>query len=143
VCFHHYAEGNSENVVKRETVPKFFDHNRIYAGAGIKAMYRMLAIVHMNPELDRNMWDHTDEEKFGIGGVRTPEQFYEIFGIDVVNKSTEGHLCSFVEYGDMHKMFTPFLRADGMGIDYSKIEYKFTDPRPGETDDATEEEEEE
>lgn len=93
----------------------------------------------MNPGLDPSKWDHTDEEKYGIGGVefRSPEHFYEIFGIDVKNKSTEGHLCSFVETGDMHKMFTPYLRADGMGIDYSKIDYKFTDPRP-ETDDGTE-----
>jgi len=139
VCFHHYAEGTGEYVAKRENVPKFWDHNRVFAGAGIKAMYRMLGIVHMNPELDSNMWDHTDADKFGLGGVRTPEKFFDIFGIDVVNKSTQGHLCSFVDTGDMHKMFTPFLRADGMGIDYSKIDYKFTDPRPGETDDETEE----
>jgi hypothetical protein len=110
----------------------------MYAGAGIKAMYRMLAIVHMNPGLDRNSWDHTDEEIYGIGGVRTPELFYDTFGIDVANKSTEGHLCDFVDSGDMHKLFTPFLRADGMGIDYSKIEYKFTDPRPGDKDDDEE-----
>jgi len=130
VCFHHY---------ERKGVPKFFAHNRVFAGAGIQSMSRMLAIVHMNPGLDPSKWDHTDEEKYGIGGVefRSPEHFYEIFGIDVKNKSTEGHLCSFVETGDMHKMFTPYLRADGMGIDYSKIDYKFTDPRP-ETDDGTE-----
>ena len=127
VCFHHYD---------RKDVPKFFAHNRVFAGAGIRSMTRMLAIVHMNPGIDPSMWDHTDEEKYGIGGVesRSPEHFYEIFGIDVKNKSTEGHLCSFVVTGDMHKMFTPFLRADGMGIDYSKIDYKFTDPRPDETD---------
>lgn len=68
------------------------------------------------------------EEKYGLGGVRTPELFYETFGIDVVNKRTEHHLCQFVETGKMHKKFMPFLRPDGMGIDYSKIDYRFTDP---------------
>ncbi|KAK1744184.1 glycosyltransferase (GlcNAc) [Skeletonema marinoi] len=138
VCFHHYAEGkNSENVAKREKVPKFYDHNRVYAGAGIRSMSRMLAIIHMSPAMDPSKWDHTDEEKYGIGNVefRSPEHFYEVFGIDVKNKSNEGHLCDFVDTGDMHKLFTQYLRADGMGLDYSKIVYKFTDPRPGETDD--------
>jgi hypothetical protein len=91
----------------------------------------------MSPEMDPSKWDHTDEEKYGIGNVefRSPEHFYEVFGIDVKNKSNEGHLCDFVETGEMHKLFTQYLRADGMGLDYSKIVYKFTDPRPGETDD--------
>jgi hypothetical protein len=135
VCFHHYAEDDSENAAKRSKVPKYFEHSRIYAGAGIKAMYRMLGIVHMNPEVDPNEWDHTDEVKYGIGAVRTPERFYEIFGIDVVKKSIQRHLCSFVETGDMHKMFTKYLRPDGMGIDYSKIDFKFVDPNPDQTDD--------
>lgn len=144
VCFHHYAEGsNKENVAKRKKVPKFHDHNRIYAGAGIQSMSRLLGIVHMDPGVDPSRWDHTDEEKYGIGGVefRTPEHFYEIFGIDVKNKTTQRHLCSFVSTGDMHKMFTPFLRSDGMGIDYGKIDYIFTDPRPDEDDETDDEEE--
>lgn len=70
---------------------------------------------------------------YGIGGVRTPEKFYETFGIDVVKKTTENHLCRFVDWGGkMHKQFTPFMRKDGMGIDYTKIFYKFVDPAPGE-----------
>lgn len=68
------------------------------------------------------------EKKYGLGGVRTPELFYETFGIDVVRKRTEQHLCSFVETGKMHKQFTQFIRPDGMGIDYSKITFRFKDP---------------
>ena len=105
----------------------------------------------MNPEIDRKEWDHTEESKYGLGGVRTPEQFYSTFGIDVVHKRTEQHLCRFVESGIMHNKFTPFLRKDGMGIDYDAPEvatYKFVDPLHGEkgsedNDDEEEEEEEE
>ena len=112
-------------------------------------MYRLLGIVHMNPEIDRNEWDHTEESKYGLGGVRTPEQFYSTFGIDVVHKRTEKHLCQFVETGMMHRNFSPFLRKDGMGIDYSAAaidSYKFKDPLNGEKisedgDDEYEEEE--
>jgi hypothetical protein len=99
---------------------------------GKKAMTRLLGIVHMNPEVDTSTWDHTDEDIYGLGGVRTPEQFYNIFGIDVVEKTTEGHLCKFVAEGRMHKEFTPFLRKDGMGIDYSQIHGAWVDPDPDE-----------
>jgi hypothetical protein len=71
---------------------------------------------------------HLQEEKYGLGGVRTPELFYDTFGIDVVHKKTEQHLCSFVETGKMHHEFTKFIRPDGMGIDYSKITFRFKDP---------------
>mmetsp|Transcript_13569 Transcript_13569/g.27555 ORF Transcript_13569/g.27555 Transcript_13569/m.27555 type:complete len:567 (+) Transcript_13569:160-1860(+) len=146
VCFHHYAEGANKNA--RNKVPHYWEHTNIYAGAGTKAMYRLLGVVHMNPEIDRKEWDHTEESKYGLGGVRTPEKFYSTFGIDVVHKRTEQHLCRFVETGIMHKKFTPFLRKDGMGIDYDKINYKFKDPLNGEKgsedgDDEYEDEEDE
>ena len=123
-------------------------------------MARLLGIVHMNPEKDPSTWDHTDvsviladykyelivvlasnrslrpnlsqEDMYGIGAVRTPENFYEVFGIDVVNKKTEKHLCQFVDTGIMHNKFTKLIRRDGMGVDYGKISYKFKDPAPDE-----------
>jgi hypothetical protein len=109
------------------------ENDNKYAGTGRGAMQRLLGIVHMNPEVDSKSWDHTEEDIYGIGGVRSPEKFYETFGIDVVEKTIQRHLCRFVDIeGRMHKKFTPYLRPDGMGIDYSKIEYKFKDPAPGE-----------
>jgi hypothetical protein len=88
----------------------------------------------MNPEVDPSAWDHTEEDMYGIGGVRTPEKFYELFGIDVVKKTTEGHLCRFVagDQGRMHKEFVGFLREDGMGIDLSKTNFQWVDPDPEE-----------
>jgi len=70
------------------------------------------------------------EERYGIGSVRSPSKFFETFGIDVKNKRVEHHLCSFVQVGTMHTEFQKHLRPDGMGIDYSKIDYKFKDPAP-------------
>jgi hypothetical protein len=94
-------------------------------------MARLLGIVHMNPEVDPSLWDHTEEDRYGIGTVRTPEQFYELFGIDVVKKTTQGHLCQFVhDGGRMHKEFSPHLRSDGMGIDYTNIHFRWVDPHP-------------
>ncbi|KAL7487942.1 hypothetical protein ACHAW6_013524 [Cyclotella cf. meneghiniana] len=127
VCFHHYAEG--KNAKARNKVD--ISHEYIFfllRSSGVKAMFRLLGVVHMNPEINPERWDHSEEEKYGLGGVRTPELFYDTFGIDVKNKVTEHHLCSFVETGKMHNEFTKFLRPDGMGIDYSKITYRFKDP---------------
>ena len=124
VCFHHYAVGDNAKI--RNKVHHFWENDNKYAGTGKKAMQRLLGIVHMNPEVDPKQWSHAEEDRYGLGGVRTTEKFYETFGIDVVNKKTEGHLCRFVHYGGrMHKMFHPLLRKDGMGIDYSKIDFKF------------------
>lgn len=95
-------------------------------------MKRLLGIVHMNPEVDPTTWDHAEEDVYGLGGVRTPEKFYDLFGIDVVRKKTQGHLCMFVEAGKMHEMFSRRLRSDGMGIDYSGIDFHWKDPNPGE-----------
>ncbi|KAL3770239.1 hypothetical protein ACHAWO_009553 [Cyclotella atomus] len=126
VCFHHYAEG--KNAKARNKVPHYWENSNQFAGTGVKAMYRLLGVVHMNPEISTDQWDHSEEEKYGLGGVRTPELFYDTFGIDVVHKKTEQHLCSFVETGKMHHEFTKFIRPDGMGIDYSKITFRFKDP---------------
>lgn len=126
VCFHHYAIG--KNAQKRNKVPHYWENTNQYAGSGVKAMKRLLGIVHMNPEVKQEEWNHIEESKYGLGGVRTPELFYETFGIDVHRKVTEQHLCRFVEAGNMHRQFMPFLRPDGMGIDYGKIDYRFKDP---------------
>lgn len=130
VCFHHYAVG--ANAKKRNKVKHFWENSNRYAGTGKAAMTRLLGIVHMNPEKDPSTWDHTDEDFYGIGGVRTPERFYEVFGIDVVNKKTEHHLCRFVDSGKMHNQFKKLLRKDGMGVDYGQVTYKFKDPAPNE-----------
>jgi len=137
VCFHHYSVGKNAKV--RGKVKHFWENGNRYAGTGKKAMKRLLGIVHMNPEVDPSEWDHTDIDRYGVGGVRTPEQFYTTFGIDVYKKKTEGHLCQFVmDKARMHKTFTPKLRKDGMGIDYSQIHFRWVDPAPEHRDEGDE-----
>ena len=130
VCFHHYAIG--KNAKARNKVKHFWENGDRYAGTGKKAMARLLGIVHMNPEVDPLSWDHSEEDRYGIGGVRQPEKFFELYGINVKDKTIEGHLCMFVAEGKgrMHQMFTPKLRKDGMGIDYTDIHFSWRDPAP-------------
>lgn len=97
----------------------------------LTSLFLLLSInlALQNPEVPRSEWDHTDEAKYGLGGARETSKFYEVIGIDVVKKTTQRHLCQFVHH-KMHKMFMKFLRPDGMGIDYDKIDFKWVDPRP-------------
>jgi len=118
VCFHSYSIG--ENAAARNKVPHFWENSDKYAGTGKKAMARLLGIVNMNPEVDRSEWNHAEEEKYGLGGARKTSKFYETYGIDVVKKTSERHLCQFVR-GRMHKMFMSKLREDGMVLTTVKL----------------------
>jgi len=130
ICFHTYANGVNQK--ERNKVPKYWENGKSYNNMYMKGMKRLLGIVKMNPEVNPNEWNHDEEKFYGLGNVRDPMQFYKIFGIDIVKKKTQSHLCSFVMTGQMHLQFTPFLQSNGMGIDYSKIDYTFVDPRPND-----------
>lgn len=106
----------------------FWDNADLYGGVGIKAMKRLLGIIGMNPEIDKTEWSHVEEKRYGVGKVRDVTQFFDTFGIDVVKKKVQQNLCSFVQGGKMHHQFLKHLRPNGMGIDYSQIDYKFKDP---------------
>ena len=129
VCFHMYATG--ENKEKRRRVPLFWEHTNLWRGADTRGMARLLGIIKMDPEVDPKTWNHADEKKYGIGKVRTLQKFFDTYGINPKTKTVEPHLCRFVGR-KMQKEFIPYLREDGMGIDYDKIDYKFVDPAPDE-----------
>jgi len=124
ICFHSYAIG--PNMAKRNKVAHFWEHSNMYLGVGKKAMNRVLGVVHMNPEVSEESWDHVELDKYGIGAVRTPEKFFRTFGIHVREKKTEQDLCSFVQ-NRMHQMFSPHMRVDGMGVDYDQITFELKD----------------
>lgn len=134
VCFHHYAE-SAAGRKKRAGVPTFWENAKAFEGTGMQAMARLLGIVHMNPEKSPESWNHTDEDRYGLGGVRVPEKLYSVLGMDVHAKTIEGHLCHFVNSGKMHRMFVPQLRDDGMGIDYSKIDFQWMDDEKAKEDE--------
>ncbi len=52
--------------------------------------------------------------------VRDLALFYKLFLIDAQNRKAV-QLCPFVKSGVMHKAFQPLVRADRLGIDYSKL----------------------
>jgi len=117
VIFHEYATMSS----RRQKIPMFWENQAQHRGAGAKALKRSMSIIRMAPDIDPSEWDHSEEEKYGIGNVRTVDLFYKLFLIDT-QKRTAVQLCPFVKSGKMHRNFQPFLRLDGLGIDYSKLE---------------------
>lgn len=53
--------------------------------------------------------------------MRNPTLFYRLFLIDTsARKATQ--LCPFVRSGIMHRDFQKYLKADGLGIDYTMLE---------------------
>jgi hypothetical protein len=72
-------------------------------------------------------WVSIEADKYGSGQVRTVKKFLDTFGIDLVEKKKQNNLCEFVDEA-MTRIFTKELRKDQMGIDYSKIDFKFKDP---------------
>jgi len=124
VCFHHYGKG--KNKAGRGKVNHFWENASKFKGVGKSAMERLLGIVHMNPEISTKKWLHSEEDRYGIGNVRTPEKFYTVFGVNVEAKTTIPNLCDFVSSGIMHRSFMKHLRHDGMGIDYGAITQPFS-----------------
>ena len=118
VVFHEYAERSS----RRKKIPMFWENQAQHRGAGYKALKRSMSIIGMAPDIDPSEWDHTEEHKYGIGNVRDVKLFYRLFLIDVKSRKAT-QLCPFVKSGKMHINFQPYLRADGRGIDYSKLEH--------------------
>lgn len=55
-----------------------------------------------------------------VSTVRPLSLFYQLFLIDPAQRKAV-QLCPFVNSGIMHHDFQPFLRPDGMGIDYSRL----------------------
>ena len=119
-CYHYYG---------RKDVPMFWENQSIYRGSGVYGMNRLNAIIQMeSPSANGESkdWLHTDELKYGIGKVRDLKTFFDVFGIHVKEQRVEKHLCRFVGR-PMQKLFIPYLKKDGMGLDYSQITYRFKD----------------
>jgi len=123
VCYHMYAT----NAPDRHKVPLFWEHSRLYHNAGQSAMRRLNSIIGMDTG-GRQPYHRDEEEKYGLGTVRSTEKFFKVFGIHTKSQTVEKHLCQFVGK-PMMRVFMPALRDNHMGLDYSKINYEFVDPR--------------
>eukprot|EP00797_Seminavis_robusta_P026804 Sro494_g154300.1 Glycosyltransferase (GlcNAc) (537) ;mRNA; r:41981-43591 len=134
VCFHMYAL--HKNRANRLAVPRFTENRKLYRhvteeDVAVAAMTRLRGIIGMttNSIVERDNHNALEQESYGVGQVRSPAQFYKTFGIHVDSQTMENHLCWFAGES-MQNKFVPFLRKDGMGIDYDKLNYEFKDPAP-------------
>ena len=115
VVFHEYASKSA----RRKKIPMFWE-NTGHAGMGQNSLKRGTAVIGMAPDLEASAWDHSELERYGLGTARPVELFYKLFLIDTkARKATQ--LCPFVKSGLMHKAFQPYLRPDGLGIDYNQL----------------------
>lgn len=73
--------------------------------------------------------DNNDEDviphEYGLGAVRDIVKFFTLYGIHASERVTEHRLCEFVTTGNMHDEFVPYMRHDGMGIDYNRVSFRF------------------
>jgi len=138
VCFHTYAKGENEKV--RKAVPLFWENEEKYGDDVDNARTRVKCMIGLSPEKNVHVWNHVGRELYGLGGARKVTKFFELYGIDPLNKVHEHNLCDFVDNGMMHDMFRQHLRANGMGIDYGLIDYRFKDPRRNNSHNSVNEE---
>jgi len=124
VCFHMYAI--KENKEKRKRVKLFWENSNLYRGAELEAMKRLNGIIGMGEKGE--VYDHTDESKYGLGRVRSTKKFFETFGIHTDTQTIEDGLCTFVGKPMMQEI-GGHLRSDTMGINYDEITYRFVDPK--------------
>lgn len=120
MCYHYYG---------RKDVPLFWENQSIYRGSAEYGMNRLNAIIHMeNPTKDGvpHEWLKAEELKYGLGKVRDLQRFFDTFGIHTKEQRVEKHLCRFVGR-PMQKEFIPFLKKNGMGLDYDAITYRYVD----------------
>jgi hypothetical protein len=134
VAFHIYAM--KENLEKRNAVHKFDENEVLFPGVKKHSYLRLIGISGTtSPTHDYFTFE---EEKYGLGRVRTREKFFETFGIHTTTRTIEDGLCDFVQgtlgiTSSMHVHFSPLLRYDKMGIDYSRIDYHFKTPDRSDT----------
>ena len=125
VAYHIYAtRGNKES---RMNVKTFTENAALFPGAKEAAYHRLNGIIGTGKRSIE--FNHFDQQLYGLGGARKPETFYRTFGIHVDKSEVEKGLCDFVQgiggHTSMHQKFIPFLRDNGMGIDYSKIKFEY------------------
>jgi hypothetical protein len=125
VAFHLYATG--ENAEARSNIHKF-DENEIFFPGVKKASYLRLIGISGTTNPPPAAYFDKDENLYGLGQVRSKEQFFATFGIHPETKTISEGLCDFVQgirlAKSMDSAFRPFLRYDKMGIDYGRINYQ-------------------
>lgn len=122
VVFHEYATKSS----RRKKIHMFWENSPKHRGEGFRSLKRSMAIIKMARDIPDSDWDHSEQNRYGVGKERDLELFYKLFLIDPVQR-TSVQLCPFVKSGVMHRNFVKYLRPNGMGIDYSNAFFESFD----------------
>jgi [Skp1-protein]-hydroxyproline N-acetylglucosaminyltransferase len=150
VVFHYYSHGGKEKKVKT-----FWENSDAYNGLEQASMARLLGITELlvtekdvkeyeeilkekggknsdvkesskEEQVEEIEWNLIEEKKYGLGQVRTVKKFLQTFGINIVTKTVQAHLCRFVGK-PMNDMFLRHIRHDRMGVNYDRISFVFKD----------------
>eukprot|EP00980_Cylindrotheca_fusiformis_P016687 scaffold5024_cov136-Cylindrotheca_fusiformis.AAC.16 len=128
MAFHMYASPQKGRVSKKTNNENLFTENEVmYPGAKLAAYKRLNAIIGITTSSNEEFYK-LEIDEYGLGKVRSPEDFYRIFGINPESNSIEPGLCDFVRKR-MQTQFEPNLRFDRMGVDYSKIRFEYKAPK--------------
>jgi len=113
VAYHWYA---------RPKPPRLFWENSFAAPrAAARSARRVLAMLGDPPahgEYDAS--DIAPGDTYGLGKRRPLQIFLRLFGFNITKRSVRDR-CKWVLPQTMHEELTPYLRADGKGIDYSRV----------------------
>lgn len=117
VAFHIYPTKDTS-----PNPPKVFTENEVlFPGSKSKAYHRLNGILGINKS--QAPFFDLETKHYGLGEVRSADLFFDLFGINWKKSVTTKGLCNFVQgigVLSMHEVFTPHIRLDGMGIDYSE-----------------------
>jgi len=117
-------EEKSGEIMENEEQVKTEEENQGDGGGNEDEEKNNTDIEYVSWEME---WNGIEAKEYGMGKVRTLKKFFDTFGINLVERKVEHHLCRFV--GErINAKFLPHMRKDGMGIDYDSISYKFKDP---------------
>jgi len=122
VAFHMYAIKDNKN--KRKKIKLFWENSNLYPGSAIQGMKRLNGIIGTGDPGD--VYYDAEQKEYGLGKVRPKEQFYKLYGIHTETKTVEENLCAFVGQ-PMQNMFKPHLRKNRMGIDFSHLDFEYSD----------------
>lgn len=126
IVYHYYHPPTDLKKKKKKKRLKFWDLPTYSEDVARSAMQRLNAIINLKESIpmENQEWFFVDSSTYGVGSVRTTDEYYRLFGIHRHNQSVEDNLCMFVASKEMNIRFLPALRSDTMGLDYNHSNLK-------------------
>jgi len=113
VAFHPYNRKSKPHM--------FWENTARHKGEGMRSAIRVQALIEMAPNPAALAgYDSTDAARYGLGTVRSVDDFYALFGLDREHRKVTKDLCRWSTSGQMHRQLVAFMRPDKKGIDYAK-----------------------